>query len=62
MKNVSHMKGWNLVTNQARVGPLPIHLIKKTCNGNLDEDFVKIKFRRDPTSNTSDLYEFNMFF
>ena len=28
--------------------------------GNSDGDYVKLKLRRDPTSSTSDLYEFMM--
>ena len=40
--------------------PFPIPLIRETCNGKSDKDFVKLKLRRDPTSITSDLYEFNM--
>ena len=42
--------------------PPPIPLIKETYNGKLDEYLVKLKLRRDPTSSTSDLYEFNMCF
>ena len=60
MKNVYHKKGWNLVTNPAHVKPPPISLIKEKCNGKSDEYIVKIKLRRDPTSSTSDLYEFKM--
>ena len=41
--------------------PPPIPLIKKTCNSKSDEYFVKLKFCGDPTSITSDLYEFNMY-
>ena len=40
--------------------PQPIPLIKETCNGKSDEDFVKIKFCIGPTSSTSDIYEFKM--
>ena len=40
--------------------PLPIPLIKETYNGKSDEDFIKLKLCRYPTSSTSDLYEFNM--
>ena len=40
--------------------PPPIPLIKEMCNGKADEDFLKLKLCRDPTSSTSDLYEFKM--
>ena len=46
--------------NQAHVEPPPINLIKETCNGKLDKDFIKLKHCRDPTSITLDLYEFNI--
>ena len=40
--------------------PSSIPLIKETCNGKSEEDFVKLKLRRYPTSSTSDLYAFKM--
>ena len=61
MKKVPHKKGWNLGTNPAHVEPLPISLIKETCNSKSGEDFVKLKLRRYPTSSTSDLYKFKMY-
>ena len=62
MNNVSHKKGWNLGTNPEHVEPPPIPLIKETCNGKSDKDFVEIKLRRDRKSSRSDLYEFKMSF
>ena len=41
--------------------PPPITLIKKTYNDKSDEDFVKLKLRRDPMSSKLDLYELNLF-
>ena len=60
MNNVSHKLGWNSRTNPEHVEPLPIPLIKQTCNGNPDEDLVKLKMRRYPTSSTLDLYNSKM--
>ena len=62
MKNVYHKKGWILGINPSYVWPLTIALIKETCIGQSDKYLVKIKFRRYPTSSTSDLYEFIMSF
>ena len=45
--------GWKSGTNPAHVEPLPINLSKETYNGMSDEDFVKLKFRRDTTSRLS---------
>ena len=45
---------------QAYVEPLQIPIIKETCVGKSDKCFIKMKFRRDPTSITPDLYEFSM--
>ena len=62
MKNVSHKKGWNSGTNPAHVEPPPIPLTKEMCDGKSDKYLVKIKLRRDPTSSTPELYQFNMYF
>ena len=62
MKNVTHKKGWNLVTNPAHVEPPSIPLIKEMYNGKSDKDLVMLKFHRDPTSSTSYLFEFKMSF
>ena len=43
------------------VEPPPFPLIKETCNGKSDKDFVQLKCCRYPTSSTSDLYEFNIY-
>ena len=61
MKNVSHKKIWNSGMMQVHVEPPPITLIKIKYNGKSDKDFVKLKFCRDPTSSTSDLYKFRMY-
>ena len=47
---------------QPHVEPLIIHLIKEKHDGKSDNCFVTLKLRRDPTSITSDLYEFKMSF
>ena len=47
---------------QLHVDPPPIPLIKINHNDKLENDFVKIKLRRDPTSEKLDLYEFKMAF
>ena len=46
---------------QIHVEPPPVPLIKINHGNNSDKDFVKLKLRRDPTSSSSDLYEFNMY-
>ena len=45
---------------QPHVEPPPIPLIKSKHENKSENYFVKIKFHRDPTSSSSDLYEFNM--
>ena len=40
--------------------PPPIPLIPETHDGKLDKYSVKLKLRRDPTSSTTELYEFKM--
>ena len=60
MKMFSHKKGWNSGMTQALMVPPPIPLIKGTYDGQPDKDIVKLKLRRDPTSSTSDIYEFSM--
>ena len=42
------------------VDPPPIPLIQETHNGKSEKDFVKLKLRRDPTSSTSNFYEFKI--
>ena len=42
------------------VDPSLIPLIKENHNGKSEKYFVKLKLRRDPTSSTSNLYEFKM--
>ena len=38
--------------------PLPINLLKGKHDDKSENDSVKMKLRRDPTSENSDLYEF----
>ena len=45
---------------QVHVDPLTILLIKVKYNGKSDKYFLELKLCRDPTSSTSDLYEFKM--
>ena len=47
-------------TVQVHVEPPPIPLIKINNDDKSDKYFVNIKFRSDPTSEKSDLYEFKM--
>ena len=58
MKNVFHQKGWTTDTNPYHVDPPLIPLIKKTPSVKSNVDYVKLKLPIDPTSSTSDLYEF----
>ena len=58
MKNVSHKNKWNEGKIQVQVEPLPIPLIKIKNDEKSDKYFVNIKFRRNPRSEKSDLYEF----
>ena len=45
---------------QAHVEPPPILLIRESHDGKSDKYFMNLKLRRDPTSSTSDLYDFRM--
>ena len=47
-----------MYTNSYHVYPPTVQLIKETCNGNSDGDYVKLKLYTDPTYSTLDLYEF----
>ena len=60
MKKISHSKVWGTDTNPDHVEPSPIPLIKELSTGKSDGDYVKLKLRRDPTSSTSELYDFRM--
>ena len=60
MKNISSKKGWTTEMTQQHVDPPLIPLIQETHDGKSDKDVVKLKLCRDPTSYTSDLYEFKM--
>ena len=60
MKNFSHKKVWVIYTNLSCVEPPTILLIKETSTCKSDAEYVKLKLRRDPTSSTSDFYEFKM--
>ena len=58
MKNFLHHKNWNIVTVQLHVVTTPIPILESNNKYKLDKYCVKIKFRRDPTSQKLDLYEF----
>ena len=58
MKNVPHNKNWNTGTIQVHVEPPPITPIKNKNDKKSDKYFVKIKLRRDPMLEESDIYEF----
>ena len=58
--NFSHNKGWGVDTNTAHVDTPPVPFIKETSTSKSDVDYVKLNMRRDPTSSTSDIYEFRM--
>ena len=60
MNNVSQKKNWNLGLTQVHVELPPVPLIKFKSDGKSDKYFVKLKLFMDPTSGTSDLYEFKM--
>ena len=47
-------------TNTAHVDTPPVPFIKETSTSKSDVDYVKLNMRRDPTSSTSDIYEFRM--
>ena len=46
---------------QVHVKALPIPLLKVISGGKSDKDIIILKLRRDPTSRTSDLYEFKIY-
>ena len=46
--------------NPAYEEPPPIPLIEEKYNSKSEQDFVTLKLHKDPTSNTSDSYEFNI--
>ena len=56
-----HKKVWGTDTNPAHVEPPPTPLNKETPTGKSDRYYVKLKLGIDPTSSTSDLYEFRMY-
>ena len=60
MENASSKKGWMTGITQTHVEPTNISIIKEKNNGKSDNDSVKLKLRRYPTSSTSDLYEFKI--
>ena len=47
-------------TNPAHVEPSMIPFIKEISTGKSDGDYVKLNLGIDPTSSTSDLYEFRV--
>ena len=62
MNNASHKNTWNWGMTQIHVEPPPNPLIKSKHANKSDRDLVKLKFCRDPTSSSSDLYEFKLDF
>ena len=46
---------------QVYVEPLLTSVIKGKYNSKSDKYFLELKLSRDPTSSTSDLYEFNIY-
>ena len=62
MKNVSHNQKYNLGTVEVHLDPPLIPLTKIKNNENSDKDCVKIKLRRNPTTQKLDLYQFKMIF
>ena len=58
MKNVLQKNNWNRGAVQVRVDPPPIPFIESKKDIKLDKYCGKIKLRRDPTSENSDIYEF----
>ena len=62
MKNIPSKKGWMTELNHPHIEPPPITLNKEKHNGKSENDFVKLKLRRDPMLCLSDLYEFKISF
>ena len=60
IKNFFHKNNWNEGVVQVHVGPPLIPLIKRNNDDKSDKDCVRIKSRRDPTTQKSDLNEFKM--
>ena len=60
MKNISHNNEWNSETIQVHVEPALIPLITSKNDEKSDKDFVKIRLRRDPTSEKLYLYQLKM--
>ena len=62
MKKVSHKNKWNMGVVQLHVEPQTTPLIKSKHNDDMEKYFLKLKLRRYPMSEKSDLYEFKMAF
>ena len=60
MRNILNNKSWCIGVLQINVDPPPITLIKSKSDIKAKNDCVKMKLRRDLTSETLDLYEFKM--
>ena len=58
--DITHKKKWNVGVVQVHLEPPPTPLIKNKHEDKSDKDFVKLKLRRDLTSDKSDLYEFKI--
>ena len=62
MKNVLHKKNWNQVEVHMHVEPPQVLFIKSKNDTKLDKYGVKIKLRRDPTSEKLDIYGLKIHF
>ena len=60
MKSVSHNKSWCADAEQIHVEPPTKPPIKSKIYFKKERDYVKIKLRRNPTSEKLDMYEFKM--
>ena len=60
MNNDLHKNKWNMEIAQVNMEPPTIPLIKSKNDENSEKYCVKIKLRRYPTSQNSDLYELKM--
>ena len=59
-KNILHKNNWDAGVVHFHVEPPPTPLRKSKHSDKLENDFVKIKLRRDPRSERSNLYEFKI--
>ena len=62
MGKVSHNNIWRTGAVQIYVEPPPIPLIKSRIGLKTERDYVKIRLRRNPTSENLDIHEFKIAF